>query len=24
VIRPGETWRSNEPFPVEVDPGELF
>jgi Uma2 family endonuclease len=24
VIRPGETWRSDEPFPLEVDPGELF
>ncbi|HEU4426481.1 MAG TPA: Uma2 family endonuclease [Pilimelia sp.] len=24
VIRPGETWRSEEPFPLEVDPGELF
>lgn len=24
VIRPGETWRSDEPFPLEVDLGELF
>jgi hypothetical protein len=24
VIRPGERWQSAEPFPLEVDPGELF
>jgi len=24
VIRAGEQWRSEEPFPLAVDPGELF
>jgi Uma2 family endonuclease len=24
VVRPGERWRSEQPFPLEVDPAELF
>lgn len=24
VVHPGEAWRSDEPFPLMVDPGEIF
>ncbi|HEV7899670.1 MAG TPA: hypothetical protein VGP31_17690 [Planosporangium sp.] len=24
VVRPGERWKSDEPFPLVIDPAEVF